>query len=67
MVTLLERLLTETSPVVLAIDSLGHFERDVEVPALDSEVEASRLVLDEVEGDLYERARWTSAFRLGAR
>jgi len=57
-VTLLERLLAETSPVVLAVDSLGHLERDVEIAALDSEVEAGRLVLDEVEGDLFvERTR----------
>lgn len=55
-VTLLERLLTETSPVVLAIDSFGHLERNVQVPALDSKVEASSLVLNKVEGNLCVRA-----------
>lgn len=52
MVALLERLLTETSPVVFAVDSLGHLERNVEVAALDGQIEPSRLVLHKVEGNL---------------
>lgn len=52
MVTLLQRLLSQTSPVVLAVDSLGHLERDIEVPALDSKVKPRRLVLHKVEGNL---------------
>lgn len=52
MVPLLQCLLSQTSPVVLAVDSLGHLERDVEVPALDSKVEPRRLVLHKVKRNL---------------
>lgn len=51
-VPLLQRLLAQPRPRVLPVERLGHLERDVEVAALDREVEPGRLVLDEVEGDL---------------
>lgn len=52
MVALLESLLSESVPAFVAIQSLSGLESDFKVAALDSEVEARGLVLDEVKGDL---------------
>jgi hypothetical protein len=52
-VSLFESLLTETRPVILPVDRLGHFESDIEVSTFDSEIEASCLVLNEMKSDLF--------------
>lgn len=55
MVALLERLLAQPRPGVLAVDHLGHLQRDVEVPALNRQVEPRRLVLNKVKSNLRKR------------
>ena len=53
MVSLLESLLTELRPVVLATDRLGHLESDVEIPTFNREIESSSFVLNEMESNLF--------------
>lgn len=52
-VALLERLLSKSVPGFRSTDRLGSLKCNLEVAALDGEVEASRLVLNEVEGDFW--------------
>ena len=53
-VALLQGLGAELLPVLLRVEGVRRLQRDVDVAALDGEVEARLLVGDEVEGDLRE-------------
>jgi hypothetical protein len=53
-ISLLQSLLSEALPTFLAIESLSHLVRDIQVSTLQSEVEAHVLVLNEVKRDLRE-------------
>lgn len=52
MVSRLESSTGKLVPDILPVDSLGHLQRDLQVPALDGEVESCLLVLDEMKSDL---------------
>jgi hypothetical protein len=53
-VALPERLHAQLVPVVVLVDLVAALQRDLDVAALDGQVEAGALVLDEVEGHLRE-------------
>ena len=58
MITLLKGLLRKTVPTVCAVDSRRRFQCDIEVTALNGQVEAGVLVRDEVERDLRQTRQW---------
>ena len=58
MITLLESLLRKTVPTICAVDSRRRFQCDIKVTALNGQVEAGVLVLDEVERDLRQTHQW---------
>lgn len=54
MISLLESLLTQLRPIVLPTDRLGHFERHVEIPAFNRQIESSRFILNEMQRNLLD-------------
>lgn len=52
MVALFQSLLSQTVPALFAVQSFGCVESDLEVAALNGEVESSRLVLHKVQSNL---------------
>lgn len=55
MVTLFQSLLGKALPAVRPVDRLGHFHCNVQVSALDGQLETSVGILNEMESNLEEK------------